>query len=206
MRHHHHRQGLFRPQLQHQALQALAGGRVQRGKRLIHQHQIRPQGQRARDGGALPLPAGNLPRELTGDAANAQPFQPGIHRQRRRVAARRMRSIGTVEVAHAQAQFHILPHGSPGQQAVILDDQAGLRARAGQRRAVDAHLTGLHQTQSGQEVEQRAFPAARGAQHGPGFAALDPPGKILKQRGSAGIGKRDLIQLNHANVVPQLFG
>lgn len=61
-----------------------------------------------------------------------------------------MFAVGAVELADAQPQANIIQNGIPRQQPVILQDQAGLRARADQRNPVYLHLSLVWEAQPSQ--------------------------------------------------------
>ena len=86
-----------------------------------------------------------------------------------------MRAVRAVEPADAQPQLGVFAHRRPGEQAVILDDQPGVRARARHRLPFHQHPPGCRQQQPGEQGEQGALAAARRPQHGPGFAAPHLP-------------------------------
>ena len=65
-------------QLHRQPLQVLAGQRVQRGERLVHQQQVGLLQQAAGDGRALALAAADLAGVLVPQLGDAQPLQPVV--------------------------------------------------------------------------------------------------------------------------------
>jgi hypothetical protein len=89
----------------------LARRRVERGERLVHEQQVRPQNKRPRDGGALALPARDLAHVLVGDRRDAQSLQPKAHAlgdDADDLVCRGMASIRPVEFAQAQTQRGVL--------------------------------------------------------------------------------------------------
>jgi acyl-CoA hydrolase len=139
-------QGLFFLQTPGQLLQVLPGGRIQRREGLVHQQQVRLQHQGAGDGRPLALPPRDLPRVIIPHGGQPQALQPGVHRPldlRHRRVRRRVTPVRPVEATDAQAQGDVLPYRGPGQEPVILKDQAGARARPSQGLSVDPDLPPL---------------------------------------------------------------
>ena len=120
-RHHHQRPvaGGVREQLQHPFGVAL----VERGGRLVSQHQPRPQGQSARHRHPLPL----AERELGGELA-AILGQPD--RLQGFVGGTPDNPVGHVGAGHLQSDDHVLERVEPGQEPVVLEDEPGVPADA----------------------------------------------------------------------------
>ena len=80
-----------------------------------------------------------------------------------------MNAIGPVKGANLKPKFGVLADGGPGQQSKVLQNKAGLRARADERLTVDFNLSALGVAQAGQQIKQGSFAAARWPKHRPGF-------------------------------------
>lgn len=108
-----------------------------------------------------------------------------------------MGTVGAVELAHPDAKGGVLAYVSPGQEAVILDDQPGMRARPGERLAAYQDGSGQGLTQTGEQIEQGGFSAAGGADHRPGITGLRLPGEILEEGRSRAVAKGNLFEAEH---------
>ena len=115
-----------RPQIEQMVLQIDAGEGVERRERLVEQQHLRPRHQRARDRDALRLAAGQLARPHIGLVGEADA------RQRLGDALRRS-ALGPV----LEAEADIVGDRQPRQQPRLLEDDADLLVRRGDRRAVE---------------------------------------------------------------------
>ena len=105
-------------------LQALAGHRVERAERFVHQCHLRVVGQHTADGDALLHAAGQLVRVAVGEA-----IQP--HHRNEAIGGRHR--LGFRFAAGDRAEGDVLPDGQPGKQTIVLEHHATVRAGAGDR-------------------------------------------------------------------------
>ena len=122
-------------------LQVGAGERVERGERLVQQQHLRPRHQRARNGDALRLPAGQFARpylRLVGQA------------DARERSARRARSRSAFGQSF-EAEADIVGDLQPRQQARLLEDDADLLVRRRDPLAVE-HDAALASACRGREI------------------------------------------------------
>lgn len=92
---------------------------VQRGERLVEQEDARAQGERAGEGDALLLAAGHLVRvavSVVGQAHQVEEFGGALA------------PLGRADPAYAQAEGHVVPGVEVREEAVRLEDHAGVAA------------------------------------------------------------------------------
>jgi len=82
---------------------------------------------------------------------------------------------------HFQAEHHILLDGEPREQRVSLKHHAPVRARAGDRLAVEQQFAAGVLLQPGKDADQRAFPAPGLADDRHKFASVDAEVDIAKR-------------------------
>ena len=107
------------PEVQEVVLQLGAGEGVERRKRLIEQQHRRPGDQRAGDGDALGLPAGELARPHRRPCRSAQ--------RACKAAAIALGALRSGNVGQAEAD--VVGDAEPGQQPRLLKDEADLLVR-----------------------------------------------------------------------------
>ena len=113
-------------------LQRLAGLRVERGERLVHQQHVRLVGEAAGDRDALLHAAGQLVRVAVGEAGEADELEHLAG-----AARARLRRPTALDL---EAELDVGLRGAPGEQRVLLEDDAAVEARAGDRLAVEQDL------------------------------------------------------------------
>ena len=108
------------PDAQQLVLQRLAGLRVQCRERLVHQQHFGVEGEAAGDRHPLLHTAGQFVRITVGESGQADQFEvlAGDH-----AAPAPANSLGL------QAELDIAPRGAPGQQRVLLEDDAAIECR-----------------------------------------------------------------------------
>ena len=74
--------------------------------------------------------------------------------------------LGARQAALAQAEADVLEHRQPGEERVALEHHAAVGARAFDAPAVEQHLAGGRLVEPGDDAQQRALAAARGAEDG----------------------------------------
>ena len=103
-----------------------AGGRVERGQRLVEQEQPRPRHQRPGQGDPLGLPAGQLVRAPSAEPGQADPVEPGL---RVRAGGGRGDAPGPGPEGHVVAGVQVRE-----QQPVLRDEADGAGRRAARAR------------------------------------------------------------------------
>lgn len=147
----------------HLVLQRAAGQRVERRERLVHQHDLRRDRQRARDADALLHAAGQFRRPLVLRTCEADlvdiDLRMGADFRLVPLAPFRRHRIG--DVAH---------HREPRQQRVALKDHRAVETGAGDRLAVDDDGAFAGVIEPGEDVEYRRLAAAGMADDAAEFA------------------------------------
>src|SRR6266850_5959937 len=90
---------------------ARAHDRVERRERLIHEQQLRLQGEDLRDGDTLSLSAGKLVRKTSAETFKPEPDQPSVGLGERRVFC---------IFSDTQPESNIFTGGAPRQKRVVL--------------------------------------------------------------------------------------
>ncbi len=132
--------------------------RVERAEGLVQQQHARLDGERAGQGHALALAAGELRRVAVAEAGQ-------LHEAEQLLDARldlRLRPL-----ADAQAERDVLEHRHVLERGVVLEDEAdvaALRRRAGRVDARDLDRARIRRLQAGHDPQQRALAAAARAE------------------------------------------
>lgn len=154
-------------------LQLLARQRVERGERLVEQQQVWITNQRAGDGDAALLPAGKLGGPAHRKIRESDPLQQ----------VERGILVGDGGAAlQRDRQQDVVERAQPVEQGRRLEDEAGARARAGQRFAADADCAFARHQQPGGELEQGGLAAAAAAEQAMDLASRDRPVDGLNDR------------------------
>ena len=119
-----HRLARRQPQLLEVDPQLLAGQRVERAERLVHQQERRVVDQRAHDRGALLHAARELVRVAVLELGEAD---------RREQLAGAGQMVGRGQAAQLDLHQHVAEHRPPVEQDRLLEDDAELGKRAGDR-------------------------------------------------------------------------
>ena len=145
-------------------LHDLAGLRVERGERLVHQQDFRIDGERAGEIDALAHAAGELARVIVLEA-----FEPDELEQLHGALA-----VGSADRAgDFAADDGVGEHRAPRQQAVVLEHKAAVGAGLAHGAAVEQHFAGRRVFEAGDDAQERGLAAAARPDHGNEFAALD---------------------------------
>ena len=202
-----HERGLprVRHQAQHLVLQGAAGQRVERAERLVHEQQLRPDGERAGDADALLHAARQLRRLAVGRVAEAHEVEH---------AARVLGHLGARPgaVARAHGEGDVAERGEPRQQRVRLEDHGAVERRAGDLAPVHDDGAGIGRFQPGEDVEDGGLAAAgvadehdelaplhaepHVAEHGP--VAVAPGDALDAQPGPAHRRRSSMAHSRHA--------
>ena len=177
----------------HLVLQRAAGQRVERRERLVHQHDLWRDRERARDADALLHAAGQFRRTLVLGAGQADEIDEGL----------RVRlHLGAVPVAPFRGHGigDVAEHRAPRQQRVALEDHGAVEAGALDRLPVDDDRALARLVEAGQNVQHRGLAAAGMADHAAEFAARHRQPEILEHGDlaaiRAGIAPRDAFDGN----------
>ena len=154
-----------RPQRFELVVQAVAGHRVERAERLVHQQHVGVLRERAGERGALAHAARELVRPALGEVAEVHHLEQ-LLRARPALGARHAREL--------QRELDVAAHGEPREERGLLEHQAGALGAH-----VDAARRGL--VEAGDEVEQRALAAARRAEQAHELALLDVEGDAFER-------------------------
>ena len=182
-------------------VQPLARQRIERAERLIHQQYLGIARQRPADARALLHAAGQFVWIFVAKILKAGDGEQAVDA----IVGRRM------DAADAQRQADVLAHVHPGQQIGRLKDHADLARRADHRLAAEQQLALAVRVQSGEQPEQRALSAARGADHADELALpyveRHPVQGVYRSTRSRHIGLRDIADTNEcggigAGIVP----
>ena len=149
--------GVLLPQIEQQLVHLVAGDRVERAERLVHQQQLGVIDQRPADRDALAHPARQLVRLFVGEA-----MQPDAIEQR----VRRVVVVVDRALQDADREQHVVERALPRQQGRILEHDADAGARTGHRSAVDDDAAGGHRLKASDHHQQRALAAAGGTENG----------------------------------------
>src|SRR4051812_45361664 len=163
------RQLLLGPDPLQLLVQDVAGDRVERGERLVHEQHRAVLGQRTGEGDALAHAAGELVHPLAALAAEVdhleQPLGLGA-------------ALGLADAAGAQRQLDVGRGGQPRQQRRLLEHQGRALGR-------DLDRAGRGGQEARHDVEQRRLAAAGGAEQADELARLDGEVDALQDRGGA---------------------
>jgi hypothetical protein len=129
-------------------VQDVAGHRVERAERLVHQQDVRVLRQRTGEGHALAHTAGELVRPLLAEAAQPHDLQQ---------LGRALLAFRLADPLQPQRQLDVAGDGQPGEERGLLEHQRDFPAADVQGAAADL-------VEPGDEREQRALAAAGGAQ------------------------------------------
>ncbi len=164
-------------------LQRAARQRVQRRERLIHQHDLRRDRQRARNADTLFHAAGEFRRTLVLGAGEAYEIDEGL----------RVRpDPGAVPVTPFRCHGigDVAEHGAPRQQRVALENHGTVEAGALDCLSIHDHGALARCIQPGEDVEHRGLAAAGVADHAGEFAAPHRQPEIFEYRDLAAAGAR----------------
>ncbi len=120
------------PDLREQALHVVAGERVERRERLVHQQHRRIVGERPRDGDPLLHAAGQMVR------IGVREF---LQLDQRELCERDLLALGLAHAFHLEPEGDVAERGAPGEQlGEVLEHDAAVEPVAGDRLAADADL------------------------------------------------------------------
>ena len=181
--HHHGGDASFLADAHQLLLQIAARQRIEGAEGLIEQQQPRADRQGAGDRHPLLHAARELRGKFLG--GGRQPH----HRQ---VALHDLVPLGRAELAHhpVHRQRHVLAHGLPGQQRIVLKHHHPVGPRLGHLPPIDqdAAMAGLRQAR--QQVQQGALAAAGMADQRDEFALADLQVDVLEGHIAAAIVQR----------------
>src|SRR5262245_5127617 len=141
-----------------------AGDLVERGEWLVHQEQLWPRHQGARDRHAHSHAAGQLTRKGFGEIGEPDAGE--------RLANRPLRSA-TADAGELERQIDVAEHGRPRHQRRLLEYEADVADRLGPHplaAAVPGDRAARRFAQPGDDAQRRRLAAARRAEQGEEFA------------------------------------
>ena len=197
VRHVDHGLAGFPPHVGEQPLHVVAGQRVERRERLVHQQHRGIVGERARDGDPLLHAAREMVRIGVGEFFELDQLE---------LLLRDFLALGLAHALHLQAEGDVAQRGAPGKQlGEILEHHAAVLAVALHRLAADRdHAAGRLQ-EAGDDVEQRGFAAAGRPDDAEEFGLLDVEACALDAGDLAGRGvidQRHVADFNMGHFVP----
>ena len=145
--HEQDREGPRRPDPLQLVVEQVAGHRVERAERLVHQQDVAVLGERPGDGDALAHAAGQLVRPLLAEPAE-------VHRLQQLGGPRP--ALGLGDPPRTQRQLDVAAHGQPGEERGLLEHQPDPRA-------IHVDRAERRPVQPGDDRQQRALAAPRGA-------------------------------------------
>ena len=159
--------------------QFLAHLGVERAEGLVEQQHLRLDRERARQGDALALAAGELRGIAVGEAVELHELQQLVH-------ARADLGFGRplAPRLHAQPEGDVLEHRHVAEQRVMLEDETDLalaHADGARVLAVEQHLAGVRRLQPGDDAQQRGLARARQTQQRDQLAGLDVQVDIVER-------------------------
>ena len=175
-----------------------AQARIQIGERLVEQQQARILDQRASNGHALLLAAGELRRPAV---------HQHVHMHQLRDFLRPLDALRLGDLLRLQGEADVAHHRHVRVERVILENQADAALFRRQLRhvlIVKVDLAAGHREDAGEHVQQRALAAARRAQQGNQLSILQRRAEFADRRH---IGKAlcDMIEYNaHSRISPRL--
>src|SRR6266508_3254229 len=170
----HEDHGLRRalPDAQEFRLHEAPGLSIERAERLIHQQDLRVEGERARNRGALAHAARKLRRIAVLEAGEPDQVDEGL-RPPLALLARKSHAFQSVE--------NIAAHRLPRKQREMLEHDAAIWPRRADRLALDQNPAGLRGEKAADEVEQRRLAAAGGAEQRDEFTPTHVERHVLER-------------------------
>jgi hypothetical protein len=179
------------PHVGEQPLHVVAGERVERRERLIHQQHGRIVGERARDRDALLHAAGQVMR-----IGLAEFFQ--LHE--RELPARDVFALGLGHALHLEPEGDVAERGAPREQLrEILEHHTAVEPVAVDLLAADADLAAGRTEKARDQIEQRGLAAAGGPDDTEKFGLLDVEARGCDARDTACgrvVGERDVADFD----------
>ena len=151
-------------------LHQLARHGVEPAERLVHQHDLRVVDERAGELAAPLHATGELRRILV-----LEPLESDLLQE----PARLLSGLAPVHAPHVGTEHHVLERGHPGEQRRFLEHDEAVAPGSLDALPVDEDLAGARLLVAGDEVDEGALAAARGADHDVETARLDVEGGAL---------------------------
>ena len=170
------------PDTQQFRLHDVAGLRIERRERLVHQQHVRVRHQRARQTDPLLHAAGQLVRVMVLEAGQPDHVDEPLAGFAPCVALHAPQLEAELDVAH---------HRPPRQQTELLEHHGAVLAGSGDGIAVDRHLARVGRDQPEQDVEERALAAARRTDDGNELAFLDDDVETVERGDRCAVRRRE---------------
>ncbi len=163
-------------------LHVLAQLLVQRAERLVHQHQLGFEHQRARQGDALLLAAGELRGIALGEALHAHHLQGMVDT---------LGALGGGKLAHGERVLDVLRDREVREQRVVLEhhaDVALVRRHGVEQGTFEADLAAGRKLEAGQHHQAGRLAGAGRAEQRQELALIDVQVQVLDHQGLAVVG------------------
>src|SRR6516164_874551 len=167
-------------------LQVDAGEGIERGERFVEEKNLRPRYQRACDGDALGLAAGEFARpnpRLLGQA-------DAVERARHARPSFRLRIL-------FQAKADVVGDTQPGKQTRLLENDADLLMRRGNHRPVEHDLALGRRVEPRDRAQHGRLAAAGAADGDENFTGRDREREPVERAHAVGVGLADAIENEH---------
>src|SRR3954447_12594273 len=146
------------------ALEHHPGLRINGRERLVEEQHGRIDRERTRQRDALPHAARQLVRIVAGELEQVEIFQQGL---------RAPPALGEGQPLDFDAEHHVLEHGAPGQQQILLQHEGDVSIRAFHPLAADEGLAFARRTEARTDVEKGRLSAAAGTDERDHLAVTD---------------------------------
>src|SRR6516225_4987672 len=143
------------PDAEQLVLQLLSRLHVDGCERLVHQQYLRVLGESAREPDTLLHAARYLVRVVVLEAGEADPID---------VVAADLPAPRSRDAGNLEPELDIAKHAAPGQQSIVLKDQAAVGTRALDGTAFDPDVAGIGGDQAGDDLDERGLAAAAAAE------------------------------------------
>ena len=192
--------GLLQPvNMPDQVVHHLAGLRIQRAERLVHQQGGGFRHQGPGNGHALLHAAGELAWKGLGEVGQA-------HQTEQRIGSAGSRfyiaiaTHGVRDYLELTAELDVLHHRQPGVEAVVLKDHGAVDSRAVHWLTVEQDFSTAECFQPGDDAQQGGLAAARCADKGDEFVCLDIQADSLQRLDLALLADESLAHLLNADL------
>src|SRR5262249_11569878 len=185
------------PHVDEQALHLVAGQRVERRERLVHQEHGRIVGECARDRRALLHP----PPELGGIGPGERPDLDEAQD-----ALRGLRALPAGPTLHLEPELHVALGRPPGKQlGKVLEDDTAVEPAPADRTTADQHLPRRRRQESGEDVEQGRLAAAVASDDADELGSGDTEADVTQSGDRPVIGRVLVVDASDLDVIHACF-